>query len=93
MPPDALAINTYTSARYQAPESGFRRMFRSVANMFSSFSSVASLVALFYPPAAAVSAVAQAAGPAVDMVVAGMDQTPPQMMTVTTNQRYLPNWR
>jgi hypothetical protein len=93
LPQDRLAMNTYTSTRYQQPESGFRSMFRQVADFFQSFSSIASIVGFFYPPAAAVSAVTEAISPAVGLAVAGMDKNPPPMVAVTTNQRYMPNFR
>jgi hypothetical protein len=93
LPQDRLAMSTLTSTRFRQPESGFRTMFRQVADFFQSFSTIASIVGFFYPPAAAVSAVTEAISPAVSMTVAGMDQNPPPMVSVTTNQRYLPNFR
>jgi hypothetical protein len=93
LPQDRLSMNTYTSARYQAPESGFRQMFRKAADWFGSLSTIATVVGFFYPPAAAIAAVASQASPAVDMAIAGMDQGPPQMITMQTSQRYMPNWR
>jgi hypothetical protein len=93
LPQDRLAVNTYTSSVHRQPESGFRSMFRQVADFFTSFSSIASLVGFFYPPAAAVSAVTEAVSPMVSMAVAGMDNNPPPMVSVTTNQRYMPNFR
>jgi hypothetical protein len=93
MPQDRLAMNTYTSTQFRQPESGFRSMFRQVADFFQSFSSIASLVGMFYPPVAAVSAVTEAISPAVGMAVSNMDRNPPPMVAVTTNQRYMPNFR
>ena len=93
LPQDRLSMNTYTSSRYQQPESGFKSMFKQMADWFGSLSTIASIVGFFYPPAAAIAAIAQSASPAVSMVSAGLDQQQPQMATMTTNQRYQPNWR
>lgn len=93
LPADRLSIQTYTSTTMQAPESGFRQMFRKAADFFSSFSSIASLAAIFFPPAAPIAAAVSTAAPAVDMVIAGMNQRPPEMMAMQTSSRYMPNFR
>lgn len=93
LPQDRLSMNTYTSQRYQAPESGFKQVFRKAADWFSSLSTIATVVGFFYPPVAAVAAIASQAAPAVDMISAGMNNGQPQMATMQTSSRYMPNWR
>lgn len=79
--------NTFISSRYTKPASAASNFFKSMGSIFSSVGMVSKIVAFFYPPAAAVSTVAEMASPVMTSL-AGDDQ--PKPVTFTSMEKYNP---
>ena len=89
LPPDTFRqSHSFTSERFMKPLDGVGKFFKGLGSMISSIGMVSKIVSFFYPPAAAVSTVAEIAEPVLGVLTA--DITKPKPVVFTTQERYNP---
>ncbi|MFN8576080.1 MAG: hypothetical protein U0354_04425 [Candidatus Sericytochromatia bacterium] len=88
LPPDSFRRQTqFASTRYTQAPSQASSFMKGLGSMFSSIGMVSKIVAMFYPPAAAVSSVAEIASPVLDTL---SQEGAPKPVVITTQQKYNP---
>ncbi len=88
LPPDTFRReHNFTSSRYMAPISSAASFMKGLGSIFSSIGMVSKLVSFLYPPAAAVSSVAEIAAPVLTSLAG---DTTPKPVTFTTMEKYNP---
>lgn len=83
---------TYTSYRYTQPVDQWKLFAKDLNSIVSGASSIISAVSIFYPPAAAVSAVMSPISSGLSVATAQIDTTP-KPYTITTTTKYNPWFR
>ncbi|MFN8673261.1 MAG: hypothetical protein U0457_14415 [Candidatus Sericytochromatia bacterium] len=80
-------VGTFVSSRYTQPPSAGQKALSGLKDFFSGIGFVSKIVAYFYPPAAAVSTVAEIATPVLSTF---QDNSPPKPVTYETKEKYNP---
>jgi hypothetical protein len=88
LPQDSFRRQTqFASTRYVQPPSQASNFMKGLGSVFSSIGMVSKMVAFFYPPAAAVSTVAEIATPVLSTL---SQENSPKPVVITTQQKYNP---
>lgn len=88
LPQDSFRRQTqFASTRYVQPPSQAQTTMRGLGNFFSSIGMVSKMVAFFFPPAAAVSTVAEIASPVLTTLAS---DNGPKPVVITTQEKYNP---
>lgn len=88
LPQDSFRRQTqFASTRYVQPPSQASTIMKGVGGLFSSIGIISKMVAFFYPPAAAVSTVAEIATPVLNTL---SQENAPKPVVITTQQKYNP---
>lgn len=88
LPSDSFRRQTqFASSRYTQAPSQASTFMKGLGGFFSSIGAVSKIVAMFYPPAAAVSSVAEIASPVLSTL---SQEGQPKPVVITTQQKYNP---